>query len=272
MAVWKLALSIAISLVLHVLVKRLAQMTPSEPAVDLAEVPRDMLARAAVRANRVGTLAALLVFVLLAPAWIACGYLVDPLVLPEVAADELIAVPLHLGRWLRGCVASYALAGLAAMWVMRWWIGPTYYLSINAGNDVYGFSASRFFYWAIVWVVPFCIEYELHAMGRYTVLSRTELIESESLLWPATHRPWKTLSKIELAKPFVENPAAIGRSPECRLTFADDATWSEIPWLRPYRPGGATQSWEEACSFVSRHSQRPVQVVARLERRWSDGW
>jgi hypothetical protein len=262
----KLTLAIVVSLLLHVVVKWFAQLRPAEPEVDLSEVPPEMIARAAVKANRIGTGSALLVFLLLWPAWVFTGYALDALLRPAIAADELIVTPLHIGRWFRGAIAAYVLAAVAAQWLMRLFIGKTYYLSMAAGNQHFGFNASLFFYVIIVWVLPFCIEYELHAIGAYTLLKHDELVEGNTLLWPPTHRPWNTLTKLQLDRPYGEDRAEFNRSPECRMTFADDYTWTDLKGLFPYHPDWTIVPWADACEIVSRDSGVPITIVDKIDR------
>jgi hypothetical protein len=262
----KLAVAIVISLVLHGLVKAFAKLKPDEPEVDLSEVPAEMIQRAAVRTNRLGTGLALLSFLILCPAWMLGAWALDELVRPEVAADEMIVGQLQLGRIFRGPIAAYVLAAYVSMWLTRLIIGPTYYLSMAAGNQAYGFNASYFFYVVFVWVIPFCIEYELHAIGTYALLTKQELVESDTMLWPATHRPWQTLKKIELVQPYTENRAEIGRSPECRLTFDDGYRFTDVRWLFPYHNGWKIVKWPDAVQFVSQQSGVAVTAARKIEK------
>jgi hypothetical protein len=185
---------------------------------------------------------------------------------PALAPDELIASPLQIGRIFRAGVAAYVLAAFVALWLVRLLIGRTYYLSMAAGNQTYGFRASGFFYIAMVWLLPFCIEYELHAIGTYALMTKRELVESHTLLWPAKHRPWDTLQRIELVDPYRENRAEIERTPECRFTFADGYLFTDLPWLFPFHPDWESLRWPDACRFASQQSGVPVTRVARLER------
>jgi hypothetical protein len=262
----KLALAIFISLVLHGLVKAFAKLKPDEPEVDLSEVPAEMIRSAAVRTNRLGTGLALLTFLILCPAWMLGAWALDELARPAVAADEMIVGQLSIGRIFRAPIAAYVLAAYVSMWLTRLIIGPTYYLSMAAGNQAYGFNASYFFYIVFVWVIPFCIEYELHAIGTYALITKQELVESDTLLWPATHRPWQTLKKIELVQPYTENRAEIGRSPECCLTFADGYRFTDVRWLFPYHNHWEKVEWSEAMKFISQHSGVAVTPLRKIER------
>jgi hypothetical protein len=262
----KLALAIVVSVVLHFVVKRLARLYPAEPPVDLSEVPADMIQRAAVRTNRIGTGLAFLTFLLLCPSWMLGSWLLGEVLRPRVAPEELIVTPLQIGRIFRGGIAAYVLAAYVSMWLTRLIIGRTYYISMAAGNQAYGFSASAFFYVAFVWLIPFCIEYELHAMGTYAQLTKQELVESHSLLWPASRRPWTTLRTIELVPNYQEDRAEIGRSPECKLTFANGDRFTDVPWLFPFHPDWESVEWPDATKFVSQHSGVRVMEVRKIKK------
>jgi hypothetical protein len=165
----------------------------------------------------------------------------------------------------RGGIAAWIIAGVAGLVLFRLVAGWRYDLFMAAGNRQFGFQASGFFFWWLVWVLPFCIEFELHAIGNSAHFAADSLNIRDSLLWPPARHPYKELQSIELARPFNENPAAIGRPPECRFTFADGFRLTDIPYLPPFDSGGQRVTWETACQLVGRRSGQLVQVRPEIE-------
>lgn len=251
---WKLLLFVVISSLLHVVVKNAARILPKDPEIDLSEVPSEMIAKAAKRADRLGTGAAFLSFLFLTPAWFLGFWALQTWLRPTLAAGEFAAVPMNLLRMLSASAAGYILASLVAFGVMRLVIGRSFYLSLAAGNKFYGFKAGSFFYLAMVWCLPACFEYELHAVGTYTVFAKSGITESESLLWPAASYAWPALEKIDLARPFTAKRQEIGRAPELRLTFRDGHRWTDVPWWLPIDEQGTTKSWTDVATYCQQQS------------------
>lgn len=262
----QLAVFVAISLVLHALAKFAGRLLPQEQPVDTADWPPEMLSAIATRANRWGTLAALAAFIVLVPAWFVAAYWLDFRLLPDPGPGEFIAVPLHWGRWLRGFVAAYVLAAVVAFWVMRWMFGWRYHLMMAAGNRAYGFRAWAFFYWTLVWILPFCLEYEIHSLGNGVHLAADAIVIHEAFYLPPERHPYRDLTKIELAQPYLEMRAEIGRSPECRFTFRDGFTLTDVPWPFAWSDKQETvPNCDGWCEFVSQPSGVPVTIVPKIE-------
>jgi hypothetical protein len=260
-----LAAFVALSLALHFLFKSADRWFPREEAADVSDWPADMLAAVAGRANLWGTLAAFASFLVLLPTWIAASYWVDFRMLPAMQPGDFLAVPLQWGRWIRAAAAAYLVAALVAMWVMRLVFGWRYDLTMAAGNRAFGFSARAFFYWSLVWILPFCIEYELHSLGHYAHFQAQRLSIHQGLFDPVQQHAYADLVKIELVQPYTENRTEIGRSPEFRLTFKDGFVLTDVPWMLPWDAIGKTRTWTELSEFVSRQSGRPVSIVAIIE-------
>jgi hypothetical protein len=262
--IWKFLLFVAISGVLHVVVKAVASRMPREKPVPTDEWPPEMLAAVARRANFYGTLGALLLFLILLPAWIGGAWWLDSLAWPRVQPGELLAVPLQLWRLARGGVAAWILAGALALAIFKLVATWRYDLYLAAGNEQFGFRASAFFFWWLVWVLPFCIEYELHAIGNSAYFSQDALAVRESLLWPPERHSYQQLTAIELARPFDALPTEIGRPAECRFTFADGFALTDVPFLTPFDSQGNRATWEATCELVSQHAGVPVQVTPEI--------
>lgn len=260
-----LAAFVALSLILHFLFKTADRWLPREEPEDVSDWPADMLAAVARRANFWGTLAAFASFLLLLPGWIAVSYWIDFRLLPAMAPSDFLAVPLQWGRWIRAVVAAYVIAALVAMWVMRLVFGWRYDLMMAAGNRAYGFSARRFFYWTLVWMLPFCIEYELHSLGWCAHFQEKQLSLHQSPFDPVEPHAYADLAKIELVQPYTENRAEIGRSTEFRLTFKDDFTFTDVPWMLPWDEQGKTRTWPEVSEFVTQGAGKNVAVVSRIK-------
>jgi len=257
---------ITISLCLHFLAKFAGRLIPKEQPVDTSDWPPEMLSAIATRANRWGTLAALGSFLFLVPLWFTAAYWLDFRLLPEPGPGEFVAVPLHWARWLRGFVGPYILAGVIAFWVMRWAFGWRYDLMLAAGNRAFGFSATAFFYWTLVWILPFCIEYEIHSLGRGVHIAADSIIVYESFYLPPQSHPYQDLVSIELARPYLENRAEIGRSPECRIQFNDGFALTDVPWPFAWNDqGDSAPNIEGWCDLVSQRSGMPVKIVPRIE-------
>jgi hypothetical protein len=260
-----LAAFVVLSLVLHFLFKTADRWLPREEPADVSDWPADMLASVARRANFWGTLAAFASFLVLLPGWIAVSYWIDFRLLPVMEPGDFLAVPLQWGRWIRGAVAAYVIAALVAMWVMRLVFGWRYDLMMAAGNRAYGFSARRFFYWTLVWMLPFCLEYELHSLGWCAHFQAQQLSLHQGPFDPVQEHAYADLLKIELVQPYTENRAEIGRSPEFRLTFKDHFTFTDVPWMLPWDAQGTTQKWPVVSEFVSEQSGMPISVVGKIE-------
>jgi hypothetical protein len=177
----------------------------------------------------------------------------------------MLAVPLQLWRLARGGVAAWILAGALALAVFKLVARWRYDLYMAAGNQQFGFRASRFFLWWLIWVLPFCLEFELHAIGNSAHFRRDALAVRESILWPPVRHPYGNLQAIVLARPFNVNRAEIGRPAECRFTFGDGFVLTDVPWLFPFDDRGQSVPWEDVCDFVSLNSGLPVQVKPRIE-------
>jgi hypothetical protein len=224
-----------------------------------------MVAAVARRADRWGTLAAFASFAVLLPAWIALAYWLDFRLLPKLAPGEIMAVPLHWGRWLRGIAAAYVLAAVIALWVMRWTFGWRFDLMMAAGNRAFGFKASALFYWTLVWVLPFCFEYEIHSLGNGVHFAADQMLVHEAFyLSPARHA-YQDIAAIELARPYLEERAEIGRSPECRIAFQSGYKFTDVPWPFAWAEGGGPSDCEAMCNLVSRQSGQPIKMVPRIE-------
>jgi hypothetical protein len=262
---WKLLLFVAISGVLHLVVKAASRLVPAERPAPTHEWPPEMIAAVAKRANFYGTFGALLLFLLVLPAWIGGAWWLDRQSWPQPQPGELVTVPLQVMRIFRGGLASWILAGVLSLGIFRAVTAWRYDLYLAAGNRMFGFSASGWFVWWLVWVLPFCIEFELHAIGHSAYFTGRELVVRDSLLWPPARHPYKDLTSIELARPFNADPAAIGRPAECRFIFADGYALTDVPWLHPWDSRGSRSDWQATCEFVSRQSGVPVQVKPRIE-------
>ena len=262
---WKLLLFVAISGLLHVAVKVFGRVVPQEKPVPTGDWPPEMLAAIARRANFWGTLGALVLFLIILPAWIGGAWWLDSLAWPTVQPGDLLAVPLQLWRLARGGVAAWILAGAIALAIFKLVALWRYDLYMAAGNEHFGFKASGFFLWWLIWVLPFCLEFELHAIGNSALFATDALVVRESLLWPPERHPYKELQAIEMARPFNVNRAEIGRPPECRFTFAGGIALTDVPWLFPFDNLGQRASWEDACELVSQKSGLPIQVKPRIE-------
>jgi hypothetical protein len=261
---WKTLLFVALSLVLHGVVKLLGRLWPREQAVATSDWPPEMLAKVARRANFAGTLAALVVFLFLLPGWILLAWWLDSRLWPALRLSESLAVSMQLLRLARGAIAAWALAGAASLVAMRALFAWRYDLMLAAGNRHFGFDASRFFYWCFVWIVPFCLEFEIHSLGYCAHLSDKGLVLHDSPLWPPSVHDWRQLKSIELARPFNENPAAVGRAPEMRLTFQDGTTFTDVPWTVPWDQRGKRVPWDATCQWISAISGVKVQVVPKI--------
>jgi hypothetical protein len=224
-----------------------------------------MLAAIARRANRWGTLTAFASFLILLPVWLLVSFGLDFRLLPAMQPGDFLAVPLQWGRWIRAAAAAYLVAALVAMWVMRLVFDWRYDLTMAAGNRAFGFSARRFFYWTLVWILPFCLEYELHSLGQCAHFQSEQFAIHDWLLAPTERHAYADLSQIELVQPYTENRAAIGRSPEFRLTFKDGFTFTDVPWMLPWDAQGKTRQWPEVCEFVARATEKNVAMVPRIE-------
>jgi hypothetical protein len=263
---FQFVLFIAISLVLHLLVKLAARLVPREQHVDTADWPPEMITTVARRADRLGTLAALAAFLVILPAWIAAAYWLDFRLLPKPGPAEIIAVPLHWGRWVRGTVAAFVLAGVVALLVMRWVFGWRFDLMMAAGNRAFGYQASALFYCTLVWIVPFCVEYEIHSLGNCVYFAPDALAVHSAGYLPPQRHPYQDLTAIELARPYLEQRAEIGRSPECRISFQGGYRFTDVPWPFAWAGGGGPSDCEAICNIVSRHSGRPIKVVSKIEQ------
>ena len=263
--IWKLLLFVVISGLLHVAVNVFGRVIPKEKPVPTGDWPPEMLAAVAKRANFWGTLGALVLFLNILPAWIGGAWWLDSLAWPAVQPGEMLAAPLQLWRLARGGVAAWILAGAIALAIFKLVARWRYDLFMAAGNERFGFQASGFFLWWLIWVLPFCLEFELHAIGNSAHFTANTLAIRDSLLWPPEQHPYKDLASIELAQPFNVNRAEIGRPPECRFTFAGGFVMTDVPWLFPFDNRGQSMSWEDACNFVSQKSDLPVQVKPRIE-------
>jgi hypothetical protein len=238
---------------------------PREQPVPTGDWPPELIAIVARRAKFWGTLGALAIFLVVLPAWIGGAWWLDSIVWPRLQPGELLAVPMQLWRLARGGLAAWIIAGVMALVLFRLIAGWRYDLFMAAGNRQFGFQASGFFFWWLVWVLPFCIEFELHAIGNSAHFGNNSLAIRESLLWPPEQHPYKELNTIELAKPFNANPAEIGRPAECRLTFSDGYLLTDVPYLKPFDWLGERVSWEAACELASQRSGLPIQVKPRIK-------
>lgn len=263
--IWKLLLFVAISGALHLAVKWFGRVVPKEKPVPTGDWPPEMLAAVARRANFWGTLGALVLFLIILTGWIGGAWWLDYLTWPKVQAGEMLTVSLQLWRLARGAVAAWILAGALALAIFKLLSLWRYDLYMAAGNEHFGFKASGFFLWWLIWVLPFCLEFELHAIGNSAYFSKDGLAIRDSLLWSPEQHAYKDLRSIELAKPFDANRAEIGRPPECRLTFQDGYVFIDIPWIIPFDNQGKRTSWEAACELASRGSGLPIQVKPRIE-------
>jgi hypothetical protein len=263
--IWKLLLFVAISGVLHIAVKVFGRVVPKENPVPTGDWPPEMLAAVAKRANFWGTLGALVLFLLIFPAWIAGAWWLDYLTWPKVQPGEMLTVSLQLWRLARAGVAAWILAGAIALVIFKLIARWRYDLFMAAGNEQFGFKASGFFIWWLIWVLPFCVEFELHAIGNSAYFSMDSLAIRDSMLWPPEQHPYKDLASIELAQPFNVNRAEIGRPPECRLTFKDDFVFTDVPWIIPFDDEGKRTSWEAACELASTGSGLPIQIKPKIE-------
>jgi hypothetical protein len=151
------------------------------------------------------------------------------------------------------------------MWVMRLVFGWRYDLMMAAGNRAFGFSARRFFYWTLVWMLPFCLEYELHSLGWCAHFQAQRLSLHQGLFDPVQEHAYADLLKIELVQPYTENRAEIGRSPEFRLTFKSDYVFTDVPWMLPWDEQGKTRQWPEVSELVARGAGKNVAIVPRIE-------
>lgn len=260
-----LAAFVAISLALHFLFKTADRWFPREEPADVSDWPADMLTAVARRADRWGTLSAFAVFLLLLPLWIFVTYWIDFRLLPTMQPGDFLAVPLQWGRWIRATAAAYLVAALVAMWVMRLVFGWRYDLMMAAGNRAFGFRARAFFYWSLVWILPFCIEYELHSLGQCAHFQAQELAIHNGPLTSSERHAYADLVSVELVQPYTEGRAEIGRSPECRFTFQSGFVLTDVPWMLPWDETGKTRQWPEVCEFVGGEARLPVKVVAKIE-------
>lgn len=263
--IWKLLLFVAISGLLHVAVKMFGRIVPQEKPVPIGDWPPEMLAAVAKRANFWGTLGALVLFLLIFPAWIAGAWWLDSVTWPAVQPGEMLTVSLQLWRLARAGVAAWILAGAIALAIFKLVAHWRYDLYMAAGNEQFGFKASGFFLWWLIWVLPFCLEFELHAIGNSAYFSKDSLAIRDSLLWLPELHPYKDLASIELAQPFNANRAEIGRPPECRLTFKDGFVFTDVPWIIPFDNKGKRTSWEAACELASIGSGLPIQIKPKIE-------
>jgi hypothetical protein len=262
----QLLVFVGISLGLHIVFLQAARAIPRERPVDTSDWPSEMLAAVAARADRFGTLAALCSFLILLPLWFTAAYWLDFLLLPEPGPGEFVAVPLHWGRWIRGFVAAFVLAGIVGLWVMRLIFGWRYDLMMAAGNRAFGYSATAFFYWTLVWILPFCFEYEIHSLGNSVHIAADAIVVRENFYSPIERHNYRQLARVELARPYLENRAEIGRSPECRIRFQDGFALTDVPWPFAWDDqGDSAPNIEGWCNFVSRQSGVPVTVVPRIE-------
>lgn len=262
--IWKTLLFVVLSLALHVGAKWVGRLWPKHENVATEDWSSEMLAKVARRANVVGTCTALGMFLILLPGWIVLAWWLDFQLWPALRPGELLAVSMQLFRLARGAIAAWALAGAASLAAMRVLWGWRYDLMLAAGNRQFGFNASRFFYWCFVWIVPFCVEFEIHSLGYCAHVSGQGLALHDSPLFRPSLHPWAQLKSIELARPFNENPAAIGRAAEMRLTFQDGATFTDVPWTVPWDDRGRRVRWEAVCQQVSAMAGVQVQVVPQI--------
>lgn len=262
---WKTLLFVALSLILHSIFKLAGRLWPRAEPMATGDWPAEMLAKVARRANLWGTFTALMVFLLLLPGWFLLAWWLDFQLWPKLGPGQMLTGSLQLWRLARCAIAAWALAGAASLVIMRAIFGWRYDLMLAAGNRQFGFDASGFFYWCFVWIVPFCLEFEVHSLGYCAHLTGQGLTIHDSPLWPPRRHDWRQLQSIELARPFNENPAAVFRSPEMRLTFRDGATFTDVPWLTPWDQRGQRVPWEAACRWIGAASGARVQVVPKIE-------
>jgi hypothetical protein len=263
--IWKLLLYVAISGLLHAAVKLFGRVVPKEKPVPTGDWPPEMLAAVAKRANFWGTLGALVLFLIIVPVWIGGAWWLDSLTWPRVQPGEMLTVSLQLWRLARGGAGAWILAGALALAIFKLIALWRYDLYMAAGNEHFGFRASGFFLWWLIWVLPFCLEFELHAIGNSAYFGKDALAVRDSLLWPPERHLYKDLQAIELARPFNADPAAIGRPPKCRLTFQGGYAFTDVPWIVPFDERGKRTSWEAACELASQGSGLPIQVKPRIE-------
>lgn len=260
---WKAVLFVGLSTLFHILATVANRWLPRAKPVDISDWPPEMIAAVANRAERFGNLIALAVMFTALPLWIVGGYWLDSKLWPTLEPGEFLVVPNQATRAFRAIVGTTLLMALGALIAVRVWSSWRFDLFSAAHSRQFGSRGQALFYWAFIWVLPFCIEYELHALGCSARIRGDAVYIRDSLLWPVQRHAYHDLVRIELAKTY-RRPPQIHDGPECRLTFRNGHTFTDYNCWLPWDDLGTESDWPTVATFVSRQSGIPVQVMQKI--------
>lgn len=251
------------TLVLHVFYRRMERrLFPPSGPIDLSHLTPEERRRKAVFANRLGTGFYMLAWPVLTVAWLALFELAAYQGVPRGPAVAYVFVPMFGIAVLVAFVAGFALCGPAGVGMLRIALGRRYGESMVCGDSHFQLDIRRFMYVVFVWIIPFCVDWEIEHANCDTLFTTDAVIVKDFLAPRPIARPYRDIDRIDGAKDYRGNPAEVFAEPDFKISFKDEYDWVPIRWM--HRTGGVAGILD-AIAYASARSHNPIRWVARID-------
>lgn len=176
--------------VMHVFFRWIEGRMPKRLEVDISHISSDERARTAKRANRLGTLACIILWPIITGFWAYGFYRLQLLSVPEIPNAEFVRLPTFVMHGLPAIFAGIVLTGPAGMLVMRLVYGRRFREVMAVGDAQFRFDVRAWMYATFVLIVPFCVDLETLWLGRYMIFTDEGIHSRATLARKAVFHPY----------------------------------------------------------------------------------
>lgn len=183
-------------LVLHLFFHWIERRLPERPEVDLSHLSAEERLRIAKKANRFGTLTAMLLTPVLVVVWALGFYGLQRAMIPDIPDTLFVTWPTGAMHIMPGIFAGIALGGPLGLLLMKLRYGRRFHEVMATGDAQFQFDVRKWMYATFVWIVPTCVDIETFWLGRFVIFTRDGIHSRGMFERRAVFHPYSQISAI----------------------------------------------------------------------------
>lgn len=245
---------------LHVVFVWIARLRRPGPAPDLSHLDAAARRKRAESANRLGTVLCVICWPFFAVIWYLLFRRIEASSDPGVPGALFVIRPSAGPGFAAPMIAAYALAGMCGLGLFRLIRGRRFREDIAVGDRYFGFDVRRYLYFAVVWCIPLCIDWEYAWINTGTSFTADEVVFRGFLADRAVTRRISDVTEILGVRGYEETPGAIFPKPSYKIAFKDGTSWTTAQGGHFPLPDDRA-----AIEHVARRSGRPIRWVVAID-------